>query len=154
MSEAEKIRVDGVAQVTTVPIVEESATIEKKIVAQNKVEFIKTVREVIEKIDVPLVHEELNVERVEINQVVAAPPPPIRYEGNKMIISILHETLVVEKRLVLVEELHVTKRQVETIASEEVLLRKEQVNIERTPLDSPPETVQTTPEISSDRNQQ
>jgi stress response protein YsnF len=48
-----------------------------------------------------------------------------------MIIPLLEEVLVIEKRLILREEVHIKKRHREVHAPQEVLLRKEEVEIER-----------------------
>jgi len=74
--------------------------------------------------------EEVEVERVTINRVVEE-TPPIRREGDTMIIPLLEEVLVVEKRWVLREEVHVRKLSKEVHTPQEVLLRNEQVEIER-----------------------
>jgi stress response protein YsnF len=48
-----------------------------------------------------------------------------------MIIPVVREVLVVEKRLLLVEELHVTKTQVQKQETQHITLRKEEVIVER-----------------------
>jgi stress response protein YsnF len=48
-----------------------------------------------------------------------------------MIVSILEEVLVVEKRLRLKEEIHIRKRRVETHQPQQVTLRYEEARIER-----------------------
>jgi stress response protein YsnF len=48
-----------------------------------------------------------------------------------MIVPILEEVVVVQKRLRLVEELRITKRQEHTQVSQPVILRKEEVTVER-----------------------
>jgi len=55
----------------------------------------------------------------------------IRYEGETMIIPVLEEMLTVEKRLLLKEELHVTRRPIETRYHETVTVRSEDVHIKR-----------------------
>jgi stress response protein YsnF len=56
---------------------------------------------------------------------------PVRHVGNTMIISLLEEVLVVEKRLMLKEELHITKGEVETYKPQRVTLRTEEAVVER-----------------------
>jgi uncharacterized protein (TIGR02271 family) len=79
---------------------------------------------------VPTIQEEVNVERIPINQYVAT-PPAVRYEGDTMIMPILQEVLVVEKRLLLVEEVRITKTQTETRTPQQVTLRKEEIHLQR-----------------------
>jgi uncharacterized protein (TIGR02271 family) len=83
-----------------------------------------------EVVDEPLLREEVEVERVSVNRVVEE-PSGIRYEGDRTIIPLYEEVLVVEKRLMLTEELHVTKRQVETRDPQRVSLRREEAVVER-----------------------
>lgn len=114
-----------------IPVVEEQVRINKKTVETGRVNIYKDVHEEDVTVDVPTVHEEVNVERVEINEYVDSAPPSVRYEGDVMIIPVLHEELVLVKRLKLVEELHVTKRKIETHEAQHVTLRKEEVNVNR-----------------------
>jgi uncharacterized protein (TIGR02271 family) len=51
-------------------------------------------------------------------------------EGDTLIIPVLEEMLVVEKRLVLKEEIRVTKRRIDEIERARVVLREEHVDIE------------------------
>jgi hypothetical protein len=60
---------------------------------------------------------------VPINRVVDA-PVPVAHVGNTMIISLLEEVLVVEKRLMLKEELHITKGEIETYKPQRVTLQE------------------------------
>jgi len=62
-------------------------------------------------------------------------PPPVRHEGNTMIIPLLEEVLVVEKRLMLREELRVTRTQTEFHAPQQVTLRREEITVDRAPVD-------------------
>ncbi len=112
-------------------MIEEQVQIGKKEVETAKVHISKRVHEELKDVDIPAMHEEVEVERVAMNKIVEEAPPPVRYEGDKMIISVLKEEVVVQKKLVLVEELHVTKKQVETHRTEKMPLRKEEVTIER-----------------------
>ena len=91
----------------------------------------------------PLVRRTVQVERVAINRVVDG-ELPVRYEGDTMIILILEEVLVVEKRLMLKEELHVTQHHKEFHQPQRIVLRNEDITVERlAPNDRlPPERVQ------------
>jgi uncharacterized protein (TIGR02271 family) len=118
-------------QPATIPVIEEQLTVDKRVVEKGRVRISKKVRETDETVNIPLVQENVQVERVPINQFIAEPPPPVRYEGNVMIIPVLREVVVVEKRLVLVEELRVTKQQTQTQETQKIRLRKEEVNVKR-----------------------
>lgn len=118
-------------EVDYIPVVEEQVRINKKTVETGSVHVYKDVHEEDVTVDVPTIHEEVNVERVAINEYVDDAPPSVRYEGDVMIIPVLHEELVLVKRLKLVEELRVTKRKIETHEAQHVTLRKEEVNVKR-----------------------
>ncbi|GAB2454662.1 hypothetical protein GCM10011375_02210 [Hymenobacter qilianensis] len=114
----------------TIPVVEEQVQIGKDVVETGRIRVSKTVHEEQQVVDVPIIQEEVNVERVAINQYVAT-PPAVRYEGDTMIMPILREVLVVEKRLLLVEEVRITKHQTETRTPQQVTLRKEEIHLQR-----------------------
>jgi uncharacterized protein DUF2382 len=65
------------------------------------------------------------------SKILTAPPPPVRHEGDTTIISVIREITVVEKRYEVIEEIHVTRHQVEQPLVHEINLRKEQIHIER-----------------------
>lgn len=113
-----------------VPVMAEELIVGKRTVASGGVRVHKTVQEFMQTVDQPLTHEELDVERVEINQLVDA-PAQLRYEGDTVIIPVMEERLVVEKRLVLKEELRITRRQVVSSQPQQVALRREEVTLEQ-----------------------
>jgi uncharacterized protein (TIGR02271 family) len=113
-----------------VPVVAEQLEVEKRVVEGGGVRIRKTVREREEVVDEPLMREEVQVKRVPVNKVVDG-PVPVRHVGDTMIVSLLEEVLVVEKRLMVKEELHITKEQVESYRPQRVRLRTEQAVIER-----------------------
>jgi uncharacterized protein (TIGR02271 family) len=113
-----------------IPVVEETMKVHKREQESATVAIHKRVHEHTEVVDLPLQSEEVEIERVDINRVIEAPIPP-HYEGDTMIIPLLEEVLVIEKRLILREEVHIKKRHREVHAPQEVLLRKEEVEIER-----------------------
>lgn len=117
-------------QKNVIPIVEEQIQVGKQVVETGALRISKKVHEEEVTVDVPITYNEHDVERVAVNKFVDA-PPPIRYEGNTMIIPILEEVVVLEKRLKVVEELRVTARQVQTASSQQVTLLKEEVNVQR-----------------------
>jgi uncharacterized protein (TIGR02271 family) len=112
------------------PVMAEALDVRTRRVETGRVRIHKTVqtREVL--VDEPLLREEVVIERVPVNRVVEG-PIPVRYEGDTMILSLLEEVLVVETRLLLTEELHLTKRRTETHQPACVTLRREEVTIER-----------------------
>ncbi|MDQ3323049.1 MAG: YsnF/AvaK domain-containing protein [Acidobacteriota bacterium] len=115
---------------TVIPVIEEQITVDKQVVESGKVRISKHAREIEENVDIPLLHEEVSVERVQMNQVVEE-RLPVRYDGDTLVIPVVEEQVVLQKRLVLVEELHVKKQIIETHQSQRVTLLKEEVEITR-----------------------
>ena len=74
----------------------------------------------------------IEVSHVLIDKIVSLDDAPAsRQEGDTLIIPILEEVLVVERRLRIKEEIHITRTQREEHHSETVLLKSEEVSIER-----------------------
>ncbi len=113
-----------------VPVLEETLAVQKRVVPTGVVRVHKTVREREEVVDEPLMREQVDVERVAINQVVQA-APEVRREGDVLIIPVLEEVLVVEKRLLLKEEIRITMRKGEFHEPQSVTLRTEEISIQR-----------------------
>lgn len=122
----------------SIPVIEEQLKIDKELVETGRVRISKKVHEEQKTVDLTTVQDEVDVQRVPVNEYVDR-APAVRHEGDKMIIPVLREVEVVEKRLVLVEELHVTRRQVTTEEQQEITLRKEEVRIDRSPKGGPVE---------------
>jgi uncharacterized protein (TIGR02271 family) len=112
------------------PIMEETLTVDTRRVETGRVRIRKVVHEREELVDPPLLREEVSIERVPVNRIVEG-PLPVRYEGDTMIISLLEEVLVVDTRLLLTEEVHITTRRTETHTPTRVTLRREEAAIER-----------------------
>jgi uncharacterized protein (TIGR02271 family) len=129
---------DGAERVSAadavVPVVEEHLRVGRREVEAGRVRFTKRVLADEVLVDEPFVREEVEVVRVAVGRQVEAPPPAREVDGT-LIIPVLEEVLVIEKRLVLVEELHVRKRRVEERRPQSFTLRKEEVVAER--LDAP-----------------
>jgi uncharacterized protein (TIGR02271 family) len=116
---------------TVIPVVQEELAIHKREVESGVVQITKTVHERTERIDVPVAKDELVIERVAIGRLIEGDTPALRHEGDIMIIPVFEEVLVVEKRLMLREEVRITRRRSEVRESQEVVLRNEAVSVER-----------------------
>lgn len=114
----------------SIPLAQEELEVGKREVETGRVRIRKVVREHEELVDERLSSEEVEVERVPVGRVVAGPLQP-RQEGDVLVLPVLEEQLVVEKRLVLVEELRVRRRAVERPYRERVVLRSEAAIVER-----------------------
>ena len=125
------------AAAVVVPVIEEYAVVTREKVESGRVRLVKSVQEHDELVDLQLQHDEVEVERIAVNQFVAdkAALPTFRYEGDTLIIPVLREVVVT--RVLVVEEIRVTKRQVTAAHTERVPLRREQVQVERYPATDP-----------------
>ncbi|RNI22081.1 DUF2382 domain-containing protein [Rufibacter latericius] len=117
----------------TIPVIEERVHLDTQVVEKGSVRITKMISEQEVPVNIPLIQEEHDIQRVPINEYVDTPPAPIRYEGDTMIIPIVQEVMVVQKRLMVVEELHITKNRVQTHDVQQVSLRKEEIRVERIP---------------------
>ncbi|MEO6000419.1 MAG: DUF2382 domain-containing protein [Chitinophagaceae bacterium] len=110
-------------------VFEEEAQIDKKIVEKGTVRIIKNVNTEDEKVCVTLKSEEVEVERISINEYVDT-LPQVRYEGNTTIVPVVKEVAVVEKRILLVEEIYITKKIITKEEERTIPLMKEDIIIE------------------------
>jgi len=114
-----------------IPVMEEHLVVGKEWVETGRVLVSKNVVEEQSLFNTTVNSEEVSVERKEVNQYVEKAPAPVRQEGDVTIISVVKEVLVVEKRLMLVEELHITKRQRQEQKTFSEVLKKEEVTVTR-----------------------
>ena len=119
-------------QSVVIPVAREEATIAREVVETGVVSVRKIVRERVEVIDEPMLHDEVDIEHVPINRAVDAPQPP-REEGDVLVIPVYEEVVTVHRQWVLREEVRLRRREVQSRHREEVVLREEQALVERRP---------------------
>lgn len=117
-----------------IPLLEEELSVTTQRVETGRVTLTKTVHETEETVTIPLQQEHYVVERTALNQYVDE-PPLTRQEGDTTVYPVVKEVLVVQKRLLLVEEIRVTRQQTQVEESQTVRLRREELAITRTPTD-------------------
>ena len=115
-------------EVIVVPIIEETLHVSTAEVVTGGVHVAKRVTEREEVVDPALRRDEVHVERIPINQMVAE-APQARQEGDTLIVPVLEEVLVVEKRLFLKEEVRITRTRTEAHQPQTVAVRTEDVVI-------------------------
>lgn len=115
-----------------IPVMEETLSVRKRQTEVGKMRITKRVHEEDVFVDQAVWQERIHVERVAVDRFVDG-PIPIRQEGDTMIIPVLEEVLVVEKRLLLKEEIHVTTQRQEVHNPQEITLRREEATVERFP---------------------
>jgi uncharacterized protein (TIGR02271 family) len=117
-------------EVAAIPLAEERVSVTKREVETGRLRIQVSVEEREDAVPVELSHDEVEVERVAVNKAVSH-LPSVRLEGSTTIIPVVEEVVVVEKRLILVEEIHVRRKSVAETQQIPVRLRSEQVRIER-----------------------
>ncbi|KAB7732499.1 DUF2382 domain-containing protein [Rudanella paleaurantiibacter] len=120
-----------------IPVRAEELRVDSQLVETGRLRVSKSVEETVQSVELPEMHEETEVYRVAVNQVIDT-APPVRHEGDTLIIPVLREEVTILKRLILVEEVHITRKPVHTYRQETVSLRQETVSVERVPSASPP----------------
>jgi uncharacterized protein (TIGR02271 family) len=117
-------------EVASIPLVEERVQVTKRQVESGRVRVRVSVEEREDQVPVELAHDEVEVRRVPRNQPLSS-IPSVRIEGNVTVIPVVEEVVVVEKRLMLVEEIHVRRKLVTSTDNVPITLRSERVDIER-----------------------
>ena len=121
-----------------IPVIAEHAHVHKQRTVTGTVRLRKIVHHEEQTIDEPLLRERVNVERVAIDRWVDQ-PPPIRSEGETLVVPVVEEVLVVEKRLRLREEVRLTWHHEEEHEPQRLVVRREEVRVERVPADGQPD---------------
>jgi uncharacterized protein (TIGR02271 family) len=114
-----------------IPVIQEFLKVGKQTVETGKVVAVKKVKADQKIVTGPISRDEIDIERIPIGQYVKTAPKPFRYEGNTLVIPVVKEELVVQKKLLVVEELRITKRTVKSEFNKQVTLRREEVEIKK-----------------------
>lgn len=131
--------------VLVVPVIEEDVAVSRRRMVTGRVRLTKRVTEHEEVIDETGFQERVEVEHVPVNRLLDE-PAKVRFEDDTMIIPVMEEVAVVEKRLMLKEEIRVTKIREPLVEPQRIMLRKEEVDIERlAPEDIAPAEGEITP---------
>jgi uncharacterized protein (TIGR02271 family) len=119
-----------------IPLAEEEMVVGTRDVERGRVVVRKRVETVPHEESIAVDHDEVDVERVAVNRDVDE-APAIRHEGDTMIVPVVEEVLVVEKRLRVVEEVHITRRRVSEERTVRDELRREVVDVSADPVAEP-----------------
>ncbi len=117
-------------QSEAIPLAEETAAVSVRRVATGRVD-VRTLTDTFEE----TVRSALEEETVEVTRVPIDSPvetaPAVRTEGDVTIVPVLEEILVVEKRLVLKEEIHIRRTRRTEYIETPVTLRRQRAVVER-----------------------
>lgn len=116
--------------VDRISVIEEELSIEKRLVFDGRVEVRSHTESVEKHLKASISRERVDVQRIHFDLVVDV-APQVRVEGDLTIVPVLEERLVVEKRLFLVEEIHIRKTTSSETERVDAVLRKQRVTVER-----------------------
>ena len=116
----------------TLRLWEEQVSFDKERVETGRVRVRVVTREREETVEVPLMSERVEVERVPIGREIDAVPPR-RQEGDTTIVPVVEEVVVLQRKLVLREELRLRLVRTTEQHRENVVLRRQEAVIERLP---------------------
>jgi stress response protein YsnF len=115
---------------TTIPVVEEELAVSKRAVRTGTVRVETTTEEVDDLASAVLESSDVEVVRVAVGREVDQ-VPGVRTEGDTTIVPVLEEVMVVQKRLVLKEELHIRRRVTAERVEVPVTLRRQSATVTR-----------------------
>jgi uncharacterized protein (TIGR02271 family) len=113
------------------PVIQERLSIDRRTVdtgARVRVRKVQEQRTVT--VDEPRIERRVRIERVPCDRPVDGPLEP-RVEGDVIVVPVLEERLVLEKRLFLKEEIRIVRDDIEHHEPQEVVLQGERVIVER-----------------------
>ena len=113
-----------------IPLHAEELSVSRRQTTGDTLQVSTVTREHERFVDEMLNHERVEIERVPIGRPVDA-IPPVRQEGDTTIMSVVEETIVVERRLILKEEVRIRRLRVSERHQETVVLRKQEAVITR-----------------------
>lgn len=111
-----------------IPLVEERLSVAKREMETGRVRVRTVDEERLVHVDEELLHSEAVVERVAMDREIES-PPPVREEGDTLIVPVIEERLV--KRLFLVEEVRLTRHVIHERLEQPVRLRAQRAVVER-----------------------
>lgn len=118
------------ADTIVIPVTEEFPVVRKQFVDSAKLKIKKTVNSRVEMIKEDLNQERVEVERIKIDKILNQ-PAGVRTEGDVIIVPVQEEVLVVEKRILLKEEIHIRRHFQKETQTYQVELRREEVTVEK-----------------------
>jgi len=113
-----------------VPLFHEEVSLARQRVITGRVQVSTVSRQHEEVVDALLTRESVEIERTPLDQPVDC-VPPVRHEGDTIIIPVVEEVLIVDRRLVLKEEVRVRRVRTTEKHQERVQLRTQEVMVAR-----------------------
>jgi uncharacterized protein (TIGR02271 family) len=121
---------------TVLPLLAEEVSVSKQVVETGRVQVARVTHEREQLIDELLAHETVEIDRTPIGRHVDT-MPAVRNEGDTVVIPIVEEVLVIERRLLLKEEVRVRRVHSTERHQERVTLRHHEAVVTRLPVEPP-----------------
>jgi uncharacterized protein (TIGR02271 family) len=118
-----------------VPLFSEEISVSKRVVPKGRVRVSRVTRHSEELVDEILARERVEVERIPIDREVAV-MPAVREDGDTIVIPIVEEALVIQRRLVLKEEVRIRRIRETEHHQERVPVLKQEATITRLPAEN------------------
>lgn len=115
-----------------VPLYAEELSVTKRRLVTRRTRVSRVTREREENVEQPLIRELVEIERRPVGKSVAS-MPSVRQEGDTIIIPVVEERVVIERQLILKEEIRVRRIRKTTMHRERVAVRRQEVTIARLP---------------------
>ena len=121
---------------TVIPLLAEEVAVSKQIVETGRVQVARITHEREQLIDELLAQETVEIDRTPIGRQIDA-MPAVRDEGDTIVIPIVEEVLVIERRLLLKEEVRVRRVRSTERHQESVTLRHHEAVFTRLSVEPP-----------------
>jgi uncharacterized protein (TIGR02271 family) len=121
---------------TVIPLLAEEVAVAKQVIETGRVQVSRVTHEREQLIDELLAHNTVEIDRTPIDRQIDA-MPAVRDEGDTIVIPIVEEVLVIERRLLLKEEVRVRRVRSTERHQESVTLRHHEAVITRLPAEPP-----------------
>ncbi len=118
-----------------VPLHVEEASVSKRRIETGRVRVSTVTREREQLVEELLEHEEVQIERKAVGKPISG-VPPVREEGDTIVVPVVEEVLVIERRLMLKEEIHIKRVRGTERFKQVVMLRKQEAVVERSPAET------------------
>jgi stress response protein YsnF len=117
-----------------VPVLEEQLLVSKRVMPKSRVQVSTVTRQHEELVDELLAREHVEIERIPIGRRIDV-MPGVREEDGTTIVPVVEEVVVVERQLILKEELRIRRIRETERHQERVTLRKQEATVTRLPVE-------------------
>jgi uncharacterized protein (TIGR02271 family) len=111
------------------PLIEERVQVDIRQADLGEIDVHKTVESIEETWFEPVDHEEVEIDRIKVTRYIDAPEQP-HQEGEWLIVPVIEEMIVVQKQLVVVEEIRIRKHRVTEQQEIRETVRRERASVE------------------------